>query len=272
LRQFSNIEKETIDMLTMLKKSIPAARTVLGILAATLLLAPVAFTQSDTVVSPASSQSFLVDYFTNNRAVVGASIPDAQMHVLNAGFTGGFDNGATSNSSFPSGGDLCVNIYVFDPAQEMKECCSCLLSPNGMMGFSLATDLTSSSVTGVVPRAGDIKIVSSFGANASWASLPSPTGTAVDGQPCDNSGSTNGRVAAGTLYTPVGELQAWLTHVRPLASGVAPAVVTETAFADATLSASELRKLQQKCFSILAPPGSGGLGSGAGKCTCGGLF
>ena len=261
-------------MLTMLNKSIPLARMVLGLLSASLLLASLAFGQDTVAATPASHQ-FTVNYFTNNAAGDGnpAGIPEAQLHITNPGTTGAFGNPNEASSTPVLGGDLCANIYVFDYREELLTCCSCKISPNGMRGLALSVDLVNDgiSVTGASPSGGNVKIVSSFGAGAP-AGLPSPGPVfGQDGGACDSSAS-GGLVAAATTYTPFGQLEAWITHVRPLTSGVAPWSVTETSFSSVTLSTSELQKLQQRCFAATAPASSGGLGSGRGRCGCGTLF
>jgi hypothetical protein len=124
-----------------------------------------------------------------------------------------------------------------------------------MQGFSLATDLTKNPLTGTVQHAGAIKIVSSTGGGTSGAGLPGITAIPF----CD----------AGSNYAPNGHLDTWITHVRPLGASLGAAVtVTETNFEPVDLSRTELAKLQQECFAIEAPPGLGGVGSGAGVCMC----
>src|SRR5215469_7341725 len=173
---------------------------------------------------------------------VGAneSLPDAQLHVINPGSTGGYGSATETPTAIPVGGDLCANIYVFLPDEEMIACCSCKVSPNGMQGFSLATDLTSPTkvaLTSTVPHAGAIKIVASPGGGPpATLGLPPagptpPTAAAVSGLPCD----------AGSTYPIGGVLESYITHVRGLGSSTG---VTETALESAPLSGSELQKLE----------------------------
>lgn len=189
-----------------------------------------------------------------------AGLPDAQMHVVNPGSTGGYGAADESPAAAPQGGDLCANIYVFTSDEQMIDCCSCKISPNGMQGFSLALDLVGNPLTGLVPKAGAIKVIASQGPGSPGSLNPPPIGpTDLVAGPCD----------AGTTYTPAGQLQSWVTHVRSLPTGAgASHAVTEIPFSAAALSASELTKVQSQCFAIEAFAGRGGVGSGAGLCKC----
>jgi len=212
-----------------------------GLLAVTLmfLVSTVAFGQ-DVVVADYTTSSYTIGYYNN--AVSG--VPDAVMHVVNPGSTGGYS---------PQG-DLCANVYVFTPDQQMVECCSCAISPNGMQGFSLETDLTANTLTTTPAVTGAIKIVSSQG-GGSPAGFPS-VGVASP---------TVGACDAGNTYSPNGRLETWITHVRALGTSLGAAyTVTETVFETVDLSRSELSKLQQECYAVE----SGLLGSGHGTCTC----
>jgi len=228
-------------------------RIVLALVAVTLtcLVPTLAFGQ-DSVLSVEGSGAYNVGYYTN----ANMGFPDAQLHVSNPGSTGGFGSG---DPSTVAGGDLCANIYVFTFDQQLAECCSCRISPNGMQGFSLATNLTANPLTGVASsqHTGAIKIVSSFGGGDRGAGLP-PT--------VDANRSSRKFCDAGSDYWPEGRLESWITHVRPLSTpGFS---VTEIDFQSAQLSYSELKKIEQQCFAIEASPSQGGQGSGHGVCTC----
>ena len=49
-------------------------------------------------------------------------------------------------STQSSGGNLCVGVYSFDPNEELQSCCSCLVTPDGLVSLSAkainATNLT----------------------------------------------------------------------------------------------------------------------------------
>jgi hypothetical protein len=112
-----------------------------------------------------------------------------------------------------SNGNVCADIYVFDPYQELTECCSCRVTPDGLLTLSVSENLTSNPLTGISPSTGAIKIVSSSTCNAA---SPKP--------------------AAG--------IRAWATHIQNAG------YVTETEFSDSGLSAAELGRLASECSAI----------------------
>jgi hypothetical protein len=72
-----------------------------------------------------------------------------------------------------SGGTLCADIYVFDPHQELKECCSVPISTDGIVGIGF-NQLTDNPANGVYSSTGVIKIVSDQYPNCNPAN-PRPT-------------------------------------------------------------------------------------------------
>ena len=199
-------------------------------------------------VGQSNSGVFTIGFYVGGNA----GLPDAQMHVVNPGSTGGYGSATETPTAIPQGGDLCANVYVFTPDEEMIACCSCKVSPNGMQGFSLATDLIVAPLTSDVPHAGAIKIVASEGGGRSGNTGVPPAGPSAatpSGLACD----------AGSFYVPGGNLDTWITHVRPLGASVG---VTEANFQTAPLSESEYVKLVTQCFLIESAPGVGGVGGG----------
>jgi hypothetical protein len=154
--------------------------------------------------------TFKVSYFSNN-----ITRPDSTVRLTNVG---------------TSGGNVCADIYVFDPNQELSECCSCLVTPDGLIELDVHFDLTSNPLTGVVLDTGDIKIVSA----------------AVSGGACTL--PTAPKTAAG--------IRAWATHLQNNGS------LTETEFLDSGMSAAELSRLAAQCKAIQL------VGSEKGVCTC----
>jgi len=159
------------------------------------------------------------------RYAANLNIGDSVIDLTNAGTAGGFDPGGT----------ICANVYVFDPSQELGACCACPLTPNALAALSVKNDLISNWLTPGTPTGG-----------VTIALL------ATKQDSCD--------AATVTLGTLVGGLRAWGTTLHALPGGTSYAL-TETAFARATLSASELLKLKSFCGMIEA------MGSGFGICS-----
>jgi hypothetical protein len=131
-------------------------------------------------------------------------------------------------------GDLCAMVYVFDSSQEMNECCGCSISDSGLRTLSLISDLTANPLTGKIPQAGTIMVVSSN------------PGT---GGVCDASSSS-----------PNGLILGWGSNAQVLPDSTVQ--VTETGFSLSPLG-SEATVLANECSFIEQ------LGSGNGICTCG---
>lgn len=148
---------------------------------------------------------YFVTYFSNN---VPAA-PDGTVRVINDGDTGK---------------NLWASFYVFDDSEELTECCSCAVTPDGLLSESVKWQLTANPLTGLKPTRGVIKLVSS----STWAGPPSFTNTPAPG------------------------LRAWSTHIQSVANkypyGPAPYSTSETAFADSNLTPAELALLQNLCL------------------------
>jgi|SRR5271166_1385309 len=143
----------------------------------------------------------------------------------------GYDSTVRMINPGTAGGSLCADIYVFDSYQELSECCSCLISPDGLLTLSVYFDLTDNPLTDVYLSTGVIKVVSS-----------SPKG---------------GTCLFPSTLTPTAGLRSWATHLQT------NFVTTETASQDATLSSAEVLRLQRECYGIQLD------GSSSGICTCG---
>jgi hypothetical protein len=127
-------------------------------------------------------------------------------------------------------------VYAFSPDEQMISCCSCPVTPNGLVSLSAKADLTSNTLTPAVPTSIVVKL---------YATVP------VGGS-CSSSSNNPGAATSGLL--------AWGTTVHAGAAAGSAAAVTETAFAPATLSEGELTRLTQLCNFINAT------GSGFGIC------
>ncbi len=185
-----------------------------------LILATVAFS-----AVAFADDTFQVRYASN------LNIGDSVINITNTGAT--VANGVSQN--------LCVNVYTFDPAEELAACCTCNVTPNGLASISVRSSLTSNPLTPAIPTSVVIKLVASTGA-------------------CNASSVTG--LAHGLL--------AWGTTIHALPTAPVSYGVTETPFALADLSAAELTHLTSFCgfiqangsgFGICAGCGTGGLGA-----------
>jgi hypothetical protein len=231
-----------VSMIKVRRGPARSAQTILGLLAVTLLLTSLATSAFGQVSTASKDDSYYVGYFSANNV----AIPDASVAIVNPGSLAGYSvfdfNGQRT-------GDLCANIYVFDADQQMVECCSCFISPNALLQFSVNSDLTANPATGVKSTAGDIKLTSSYTNNKCTTSVTA-------------NGQTLSIAVAGTDYEPVGSLRAWGTHSRLTAPGLV--TVTEVPFQLGTLSddGSEFRSLRDRCFGLQVK------GTLAGRCNC----
>ena len=185
--------------------------------------------------------AFLISYASN------LSVGDSVINISNSGA-----NGASLQSGTVAGivGSICVNVYAFTPDEQMVSCCSCPVTPNGLVSLSVKSDLASNTLTPAVPTAMVIKLVA----------------TAVQGTPgvtagpnaanCNNSAATVGQPAAALANG----LSAWAStlHVTPAAGTFG---VTENRFTTPTaFVAGEAARLGSLCNFIIAN------GSGFGIC------
>jgi hypothetical protein len=189
-----------------------------------LAIAAVAVAADPAVPGP--SDTFQVGYASN------LNIGDSVINVTNAGSQGGSD----------SGGSICLNVYVFDPAEEMIACCHCSVTPNGLQSMSVRGSLTSNPLTPAIPTSVVIKLLAT------------------------NSGSCN--PSAPTAASLVPGLRAWGTTTHALPTSPVTYGITESQFSRAVLSVSELDRLTSFC-GFIQEDGSGfGICSG---CSTGGL-
>ena len=199
---------------------------LLPILAITLMLGGNAFAQN-----VGDDSVYFVTYYSNANT---SGAPDGTLRIVNDGDTGG---------------TLYAAIYVFDDSQEMRSCCACAITADGMLSESVNKELTSDEFSGrgQIQR-GVIKVISS-----SSSSATSPV--ALTG------------------------LRGWMTHIQATTNGLpvypatcigdcaldtskGPWFVTETALADSNLSGTEASTLGTLCsFGI-------SIGSGFGSCPC----
>jgi hypothetical protein len=173
---------------------------------------------------------FKVLYFSNLNA--GPSV----INITNSGALGA---GLQSGTSAAITGSICANVYTFSADEQLVSCCSCPVTPNGLVSISVNEDLIQNTLTPSLPTAVVVKLV---------------TSAPVAGT-CNNSAAfiTSNALAPG--------LAAWGTTVHALNAAPAPQYRTaERSFVNATLSAGELSRLGLLCNFVLAN------GSGFGVC------
>jgi hypothetical protein len=192
----------------------------------------------------ALDNSFQVRYFTNvdcsaasQPACVGApqARPDSYVDISNTGARGGVQD--QSGTSAGIGGAFCVNVYTFSFDEQMASCCSCPVTPNGLVSLSVQKDLISNTLTPAKPASGVIKLLATVPVGGSCAGSAAGVGTAT---------LAPGMVAWGTT-----------NHSGPVSGSF---TTTETAFTPSTISASELSHLGRVCSFLM------GQGSGFGLC------
>jgi len=191
---------------------------VLAILAITVLAGGSAVAQGDNSV-------YFVTHFSN-ATTKGA--PDGVLRLINDGDT------STSQTEGIPNGNLWASIYVFDDSQEMQECCTCFISPDGLLSESLNRNLLSNTLTGREETSrGVIKVISTT-----------------------NNDPTNNVLAPG--------LRGWATHIQSTSNlpATGPFYVTESPLADSNLAAADQSSLEETCGFVIT------LGSGYGTCSC----
>jgi len=160
----------------------------------------------------AQSDAYSLTYYTYAQTT-GA--PDAHLRIINDGNTNG---------------NLWADIYVFNNDEQMEECCSCVVSPDGILDLDANVDLLGNQLAPEVATTnGVIKVLSS---------------TTVD-----------------TAPTPTAGIRGWFTHIQSGAAAGAYSI-TETELKDSTLSATEESVgLAETCAFVHE------LGSGHGVCS-----
>jgi len=191
---------------------------------ATVALASAAFAQ----VAP---DVFQVRYASNlNKG-------DSVINITNTGST----DAPAANAD-----NLCVNVYAFDPSEEIVSCCSCLVTPNALVSLSVQGDLISNTLSPSTPTAVVIKLVATDAGHGD-VSVCNPASTEVE-------------LASG--------MRAWGTTLHALPGSPTTYGLTESIFLPGGLSLAELNHLTSFCGFI----NSNGSGFGICKsCRSGGL-
>jgi len=165
-------------------------------------------------------ESTLVKYVSN------LNIGDAYVNITNAG---------------TSGGNLCANVYTFDPQEELISCCTCTVTPNALQSLSVIQSLISNPLTPAIPTAVTVKIVSTAGT-------------------CDAAALSVNNLAPGLL--------AWGTSLHAAPTTPVTYGLTETRFRAAIVSLPDFAHISSTCGFIKADGSKFGI---CGGCTGTGL-
>ena len=179
---------------------------------------------SGLALAQGTSPTYYVDYYANNAGPAG--VYDQIIRIVNVGQQG------TPLDTYPKG-DICANIYVFDPDQELIACCAENLTPNELDSAYVGKDLTFNTLTTLIPPSGVVKIVLT----------PTPSSGCNPTGPLTGADATLGSV--------------WGTHLQVPGAAL---FVTETEKQPRPLGAGEAAFLPEACSFALY------LGSGRGYC------
>src|SRR5580700_8907628 len=129
---------------------------------------------STAAVAQVSDWIYQVGYAAN------LNIGDSEVIISNDGLRNGFFNNSTNGGL----GNLCVNVYTFDPSEEMVSCCSCLVTPNALVSLSAKNDLINDVLTPAIPNSIVIKLLATTpnvlsGASSSQTCAPNGFGGGV---------------------------------------------------------------------------------------------
>jgi hypothetical protein len=123
-----------------------------------------------------------------------------------------------------------VNVYAFDPAEEMISRCACRITPNGLASISVREDIMANTLTPGTPQSVTVKLLSTLSGGATCNAATQPTVA---------------NLARG--------MKAWATTLHSLTAQGSPTPrtgATEMPFANAELSQSEFSKLTSNCNFI----------------------
>jgi len=179
-------------------------------------------------VNPNLTDAYQIGYAAN------LNVGDSVLNLSNVGV-----NGAAA------AGNICVNVFTFDAAEEEIACCACLVTPDGLNSLSVKADLVSNSLTPAVPSSAIIKLVSSFPA------------TDAGGNPtiCNPAGIYTLTLGGPAVANLAAGMRAWGTTMEP-DGGAATYGVVSVPYQASALSPSEILRLTRGC-SFLQQEGSG---------------
>jgi hypothetical protein len=210
----------------------------LFLVVATMALSAVAFAQIND--SP-----YHIGYAAN------LNVGDSVINITNNGDRAGF---------FPNtlgAGNICVNVFTFDPAEEEVSCCACLVTPNALVSLSAKNDLINNVLTPAIPTSIVVKLVSTVpGTTSASAYTVCNPAAAINAHVIGTSGSTtpgilqDGILAWGTTLEPAQTAGTYGTVAVPFPQGDTGAAA----------GGGEINALVSVCALVRAE------GSGYGQC------
>jgi len=225
----------------------------------TLALAALAFSSAafaQEFIDSAHPDAFQVRYVSN------LNLGDSYINITNTGT----DATGTGKGSVTTGGNICVNVYAFDPAEELIACCSCTVTPNGLAKLSVTNDLISNTLTPATPTSVVVKLLATGVAGDSAKGARANSGMCDPGLSYDSTDLKSGMRAWGT------SLHKNNAGNPPGSAAQAAIQITEGAFVFGGLSGDELGHISTFCGFIEAnatAPANSGICS---SCKTGGLF
>lgn len=179
------------------------------------------------------------------------NVNDSVIDISNSGVRGASLNSGTGATET---GSICVNAYVFSPDEQEIACCSCPVTPNALVSWSVKSDLVSNPLTPAVPTSVIVKLLATVPVGGSCSNSAADAAIATLTSGMEAWMTTTHVITTVTTKPPVypGYKQTTTTTLTP--------VLTETPFTPSTLSAGELASLTERCTNIV------GNGSGFGIC------
>ncbi len=203
-----------------------------------------------TAALTVNSDAYRLNYASN------LNLADGVINITNSGASAP----ATSlaNNSY---GDICVNVYVYAPDQELAACCTCLVSPNSLHSYPVSFgpgNLLSGSPLGAAAALANIiqtnSVLIKLLATPARGNPSSPNSLYCPNPADSRTGVPIAVTSQGAITGLAPGLVAWGTRAYPTNTGVVN--ITETPFVPATLSAGELGKLTGECRALQTTSGS----------------
>lgn len=221
-----------------------------NVVLAILVVTMVAFAQTPVT----EDTPFQVNYIAN------LAFGESYVNITNSGALGA----PLLGPAYGPRGNICVNVYAFTADEQLISCCSCRVTPNGLVHLSAYDDLVANALTPGSPL-----LATRFGLVIKLVA------TAAGG---DATGSSNNctRSAASLNTLPLATgMVAWRTtvHNAPAVAAIPGGTgvgynVTESQFVPATLSGEEIASISGRCAAIIGNASGYGI---CGSCLTGAL-